>query len=74
MGAMFQGMNAYASPDPGLERSDEPIASRRSVRLEKGPAYGKITDSTPATAEDWPAYRYDGFRSGITKTQVPAEL
>ncbi len=74
MGAMFQGMNAYASPQPGLQKSDEPITVPRSVRLEKGPAYDKITESTPATAEDWPAYRHDGFRSGITKAQVPAVL
>ena len=74
MGAMFQGMNAYASPQPGLQASDEPITVKRFVRLEKGPAYDRITKSTPASAEDWPAYRYDGFRSGITKTQVPTLL
>lgn len=74
MGAMFQGMNAYASPQPRLQKSDEPITVKCSIRLEKGPAYDKITESTPATAEDWPAYRYDGFRSGITKAQVPAAL
>ncbi|UCC98989.1 MAG: PQQ-like beta-propeller repeat protein, partial [Phycisphaerales bacterium] len=27
-----------------------------------------------ASEDDWPAYRYDGFRSGITKTQLPAAL
>ena len=74
MQVMFQGMNAYASPQPGLQRPDEPIIVKRSVRLEKGPAYGKITETTPATAEDWPAYRYDGFRSGITKARVSAAL
>jgi outer membrane protein assembly factor BamB len=74
MGAMFQGMNAYASPRPRLKRPDEPIAIKRSARLEKGPAYGKITQSRPAGAEDWPAYRYDGFRSGITRVQAPTKL
>jgi outer membrane protein assembly factor BamB len=74
MGAMFQGMNAYASPQRRLQKSDEPITTKRSARLEKGPAYDKITESTPATAEDWPAYRYDGFRSGVTKAQVPTAL
>ena len=64
MGSMFQGMNAYASPQPAMERSDDPVTVRRSVRLEKGPAYGRITEATSATEEDWPAYRYDGFRSG----------
>ncbi|MHC4110455.1 MAG: outer membrane protein assembly factor BamB family protein [Planctomycetota bacterium] len=74
MGAMFQGMNAYASPRPRLKKPDEPIAIKRSVRLEKGPAYGTITQSRSAGAEDWPAYRYDGFRSGITKVQAPTTL
>ncbi len=74
MGAMFQGMNAYASTKSPLQTSDEAITVKRSIRLEKGPAYDKITKSTPATADDWPAYRYDGFRGGITKTRVPATL
>lgn len=74
MGSMFQGMNAYASPQPRLQKSNEPITIKRFIRLEKGPAYDKITESTPATAEDWPAYRYDGFRSGITKAQVTTAL
>jgi outer membrane protein assembly factor BamB len=74
MGSMFQGMNAYASSQPGLETSDQPITIARSVRLEKGPAYDKITEPTPAAADDWPAYRHDGFRSGITKMTAPATL
>jgi outer membrane protein assembly factor BamB len=74
MGSMFQGMNAYASPQPGLRKSDEPIAIQRSVRLETGPAYDKITESASATAEDWPAYRRDGFRGGISEARAPAAL
>ncbi len=74
MGAMFQGMNAYASPQPSLQASDQPITIKRSVRLEKGPAYNKITDTTPAADDDWPAYRCDGSRSGITKADIPARL
>lgn len=74
MGAMFQGMNAYASPQPSLQTSDQPITIKRSARLEKGPAYDKITEPTPAAADDWPAYRCDGARSGITKAEIPATL
>jgi outer membrane protein assembly factor BamB len=73
MGAMFQGMNAYAS-QPELQSSDQPITIKRSVRLEKGPAYNKITDMTPAANDDWPAYRYDGSRGGITKAEIPVKL
>ncbi|MHC4727765.1 MAG: outer membrane protein assembly factor BamB family protein, partial [Planctomycetota bacterium] len=69
MGAMFQGMNAYASTQSSLRISDQAITIKRSVRLEKGPAYNKITDTTP-TANDWPAYRCDGSRSGITKARI----
>ena len=74
MGVMFQGLNAYASPQPMLKKPDEPIVIQRALRLEKGPAYDKITEAIPATAADWPAYRCDGFRSGITKTQIPAAM
>ncbi len=74
MGSMFQGMNAYASVEGKLQKSDDPMPVARSVRLQKGPAYGKIADATPAAAEDWPAYRRDGFRSGITKAPVPSKL
>ena len=74
MGSMFQGMNAYASAQHGLKRPDEPITIPRCVRLEKGPAYNKVTDSAPATAEDWPTYRYDGFRGGITGAEGPRAL
>jgi outer membrane protein assembly factor BamB len=73
MGAMFQGMNAYASPQDGLQASDQRIPIKRSVRLEKGPAYNKIKDTSPE-ADDWPAYRYDGSRSGITRTKISARL
>ena len=74
MGAMFQGMNAYASPQPSLRTPDQPITIKRSIRLEKGPAYDKITEPTPAAEDDWPAYRYNGFRGGVTKAEIPATL
>jgi len=73
MGAMFQGTNAYAS-QPGLKASNQPITVRRSVRLEKGPAYYKTENrqSQIANPTDWPAYRCDGSRSGITKVGIGA--
>ncbi|MCP4263311.1 MAG: PQQ-binding-like beta-propeller repeat protein [Planctomycetes bacterium] len=73
MGSMFQGMNAYASTQSSLQVSDQLITIKRSVRLEKGPAYNKIRDTIPE-ADDWPAYRCDGTRSGITKANIPARL
>ena len=74
MGAMYQGMHAYASHETALQASDQPIPVERSARLEKGPAYNKITDTTPAAKDDWPAYRCDGFRSGTTESEIPAKL
>ncbi|MHC4370559.1 MAG: outer membrane protein assembly factor BamB family protein [Planctomycetota bacterium] len=75
MGAMFQGMNAYAS-QPGLQTSYQSIPVKRSVRLEKGPACEQIDNrqSQIANPADWPAYRRDGSRSGITKAEIPARL
>ncbi|KPK54784.1 MAG: hypothetical protein AMS22_05370, partial [Thiotrichales bacterium SG8_50] len=72
MGAMFQGMNAYAS-QPGLKTPNQPITVRRSVRLEKGPAYEQIENRQSQTA-DWPAYRCDGSRGGIAKAEIGATL
>jgi len=43
-------------------------------RLEKGPAYGRITEVQPGAAGDWPTYRHDPSRSGTTSASVPAEL
>ena len=41
-------------------------------RLEKGPAYGTIGSSTPKA--DWPTYRHDARRSGMTDIPVPSTL
>jgi len=43
-----------------------------SVRLEKGPAYGKVLSSTPDSPPSaaWPMYRHDPRRSGSTPATV----
>ena len=43
------------------------------MRLEKGPAYGKI-ETREAASGDWPTWRHDALRSGYTKTTMPAKL
>ena len=45
-------------------------------RLEKGPAYGKITTSAGESSGDpgWPVYRHDSRRSGVTPSDVPDKL
>jgi len=56
-------------------KSDASGAST-SMRLKKGPAYGKLKtkDSKLKTEDDWPMYRHDGQRSGSTTTSVAAQL
>jgi outer membrane protein assembly factor BamB len=45
------------------------------MRLQKGPAYGESpTSSFRPTPSDWPAFRHDARRSGITTTHVPNKL
>jgi outer membrane protein assembly factor BamB len=73
VGSMFPGLNAYASV-PGLKNSNDPVTIQRTVRLDKGPAYGRVDQTTIATAQDWPMYRYEGSRGGITKTKVNTKL
>ncbi len=43
------------------------------ARLERGPAYRKVEGPT-ATAADWPTYRHDESRSGVSSADVEAEL
>ncbi|MBC8868855.1 MAG: PQQ-binding-like beta-propeller repeat protein [Planctomycetes bacterium] len=71
---MLNAMNALA-PEPGLKSSSQPIDVETSVRLEKGPAFGAVSDQQSAVSEDvWPTYRHDAGRTGVTKTAVPAKL
>jgi len=47
-----------------------------AARLQRGPAYGRIHETTGGGREidNWPTYRCDNARSGHTGTVVPAEL
>lgn len=68
MKTKLSGLYALASERP---TEMQPISDDQ--RLQKGPAYGQASPS-PADPSDWPTYRYDGRRSGMTPTSVPAEL
>jgi outer membrane protein assembly factor BamB len=73
---MLNAMNALA-PEPGLESSGQPIEIETRERLEKGDAYGQLSspsDSQPPASDDWPTYRNDAGRSGVTKARLPAKL
>ncbi|NOX53146.1 MAG: PQQ-binding-like beta-propeller repeat protein, partial [Planctomycetes bacterium] len=71
---MLNAMNALA-PEPGLKSSAQPIPVARQVRLEKGPAYGAAaSDASRPAPDDWPTYRHDPGRTGVTKAKAPAKL
>jgi outer membrane protein assembly factor BamB len=72
---MLNALNALA-PEPGLKSSGQLIKVETNVRLEKGPAYEQIGNRQSAIKNsfDWPTYRYDIGRTGVTKAEAPAEL
>ncbi len=54
----------------------QPEEESSESRLEKGPAFGKISDSREMIGleEDWPTYRHDAKRTGHVSTIVPEEM
>ena len=73
VGDMLPGMNAY-SADAELLRTCDSSVIRREVRLEKGPAYGEIGTSKTASPDDWPTYRGNTFRGGMTRSTIVGKL
>jgi len=74
MEAKLYGFNALAPESPTQpaprEVSDED-------RLQRGPAYGEEIGNRKleiGNGDDWPTYRHDAARSGVTKAAVPTEL
>ena len=57
------------------ERQPAP-KSQKNAGFEKGTAYGQIDNRQSAieNPHDWPTYRHDSARSGITKASAPAKL
>ena len=72
IGPMINNINALYTAE-GLKSSGQMIGVERKVRLVKGAAYGKVQVSE-AKSEDWPTYRCDAARGGVTKSKVPAKL
>jgi len=70
----LNAFNALA-PDPGLKSSGQRIAVAVAARLEKGPAYAPASPAALAHAgDDWPTYRHDAGRSGVTRLAAPKAL
>ncbi|MGM0489269.1 MAG: PQQ-binding-like beta-propeller repeat protein, partial [Planctomycetota bacterium] len=51
-------------------------ASEKESRLERGPAFGKVSEPGEMKSPDaeWPTFRCDNERSGYTPRQIPARL
>jgi outer membrane protein assembly factor BamB len=73
VGDMLPGVNAY-SADPELLKSNDARVIKRKVRLEKGDAYGELDAGKNAAPDDWPTYRGNNFRGGITRSPIAADL
>jgi outer membrane protein assembly factor BamB len=69
---MMRGMIAY-SADPELIKTNDSGLIKRAVRLEKGPAFGRASGSA-AAEDEWPTYRGNRFRGGMTAGAVAAQL
>lgn len=71
--AKLFGLNALA---PASVNRQVPTEIDESVRVERGPAFGtlKSGDAGKGDPRDWPTYRHDAARSGVTTAQVPAKL
>ena len=67
--AKLNGFSALAPRRKSGKQKD-----RSAVRLERGPAYGKIDVSEAVSGADWPTYRHDPARSGCTKSTLAADL
>ena len=60
-----------AGPD---RTPDGQLRLPKTATLERGPAYGFAGAKRADSAADWPAFRHDGSRSGVSKTSVPSKL
>ena len=67
--AKQNGFSAVASAAGRIRRKVS-----EADRLQKGPAYGKVTAIEASGEADWATYRHDAARSGFTKVSVPADL
>ncbi len=68
-GAKFLG---FAAVTAERDNASEAVTDRQ--RLEKGPAYGAVTDTQSDPVSDWPTYRHDSARSGATSASIAANV
>jgi len=72
VGEMIKSFNALYT-EKGLDAPGRPVEVERAARLVKGPAFGAAA-AEKAGPDDWPTYRHDGTRGGVTGSKVPSKL
>ena len=72
VGVKLSGFHALA-PE---RKTGFAVSKTEEGRIERGPAYDKITNSQSSidNNSDWPTYRFDAQRSGSSPVTVPAVL
>ncbi len=65
----LHNFNVYYTDEASLPTQGQIVKVKRSLRLEKGPAYGHTGKAADAP---WPTYRQDGRRYAGTAKSVPA--
>ena len=73
VGDMLPGVNAYSADTELLTTCDSSVI-QRELRLEKGAAYGELGTGKTASPEDWPTYRGNPFRGGMTRGEIRGSL
>lgn len=73
----YPHLKGYVAVSPAEPVADKPELAERFI---KGPAFGKVTHSTPHSAlpipqsSDWPMYRKNALRCGATADSVSTDL
>ena len=70
--AALRGFWAYAPDSPGASSEQHLVAE--DERLEKGIAYGKITEADSHNTDSWPTYRQNPLRGSVAVTDVGPKL
>ncbi len=74
IGTMLLGFNCTYTQTRDKTKG-QVMTVRPEPRLIKGPAYGARAPRTrPSPPADWPTYRHDNARSGVTAAAIPGQL
>ena len=66
-------LSGFCALAPSSQRTRSEVAPATD-RLLKGPAYGEPLKQERKSTNQWPTYRHDASRSGVTKTRVNLPL